>query len=439
MSYEVKQGNIFGRIGTGIGKGFAEQFPKDFQRERMAEGLKELGEKKGLTPFQQLAGFYSVPGAADRPELIRSGTEFLKQQAQRGGYLDRSGMKSSPDSKNSQSAPDFANLSQRKQPPMSQNDPTPQGNYPSGEPQIVEKNPLSKEFIPAIPWTAEQRDKDITRIWDQNPQLSFPEVSKIVSDNEKRYLESPSAYRSQQDYLEGEQKKVNDEIDSQLRKKLHISKDKEIFDKLSGENVNRIERGVSRDLRKNPDANVKDLVNTWTDRALNNGKDKSELKNIGNRSFDEKIGKQRQNFERIESMSKSFKDFGNSEELYNTLREDPFGLSPEGAASLAYPLSRPAQAYVNKIKVMPFQVNSRASEYASNLSDFLTREDSILSIAKSIKEKDPSFNPEQFLSEVRNIQDELSLSPIQKRELETRGSFDIFPNWGDTFLFPRGR
>jgi hypothetical protein len=129
---------------------------------------------------------------------------------------------------------------------------------------------LASELQPNVPWTPEQRDADIARVWDQNPQLTFPEVSSIVADNEKRFRESPEAYQAQQDYLEGVQKKANDEIDSQLRKKLHIGEKDPIFSKITGENVNRIERGVARDLRKNPNANLKDIVNTWTDRALDN-------------------------------------------------------------------------------------------------------------------------------------------------------------------------
>lgn len=82
MSQKIHQGNIWGRIGSGLGQGLAEQLPKEIERNRLASGLKNLGEQKGLSPFQQFAGLASTPGAT--PQMIQSGSELLRQQS----YLD---------------------------------------------------------------------------------------------------------------------------------------------------------------------------------------------------------------------------------------------------------------------------------------------------------------------------------------------------------------
>lgn len=58
-------GNIFGRIGHGIGKGLSEQLPKEIERSRLSAGLKKLGEKKdqqGLSPFQFTTEALGIPG-----------------------------------------------------------------------------------------------------------------------------------------------------------------------------------------------------------------------------------------------------------------------------------------------------------------------------------------------------------------------------------------
>lgn len=48
-------GNIFGRIGKGIGKGLSEQIPKEVDRYRLSSGLKTLGEQgTNLNPLQQI-------------------------------------------------------------------------------------------------------------------------------------------------------------------------------------------------------------------------------------------------------------------------------------------------------------------------------------------------------------------------------------------------
>ena len=456
MPTKIKQAPLWGRIGTGLGQGLASQIPKEIENYRHASGLRDLAESsQGLSPTQFLAKVGSVYGMT--PQEIESFTELAKTQNTRNAYTNPQNRgqqpnqtiapKSSPDFRDI----DFANLAKannknqqnqtenvQRQIQQSQN--APQGNFPEGQPQIVEQNPLNNKFLPAIPWTPEQKQEEIGRVWDQHPYLTFPEVSQIASDNERRYIESPEAYQKQQAYLEQQEDKVNQEVESQLRKKLHIPANEPIFSKLPGESQNRVERGVSNELRRNPNANVKDLVNKWTDRALFNEKQKSELQKISNRSFDEKISpsKREANLDKLKSISKSFHEFGNSEEYYNSLKKD-FGLSPEGAASIAYPLSKQSENYIRTIKPSNAEnAYSNPVKYANDLVDYLTREDSLLSIAKNIKSKDPFFDIRAFLSEVRSIEDQLGLTDQQKLELNTRGTDDIFPNWGDIFLFPKG-
>ncbi len=449
MVQKIQQANIFGRLGTGIGQGLSQQIPKEIEHQRLRAGLESLANQSdqgNLSPAQFLAQAAGTYGAT--PQMIQSFGDLAKTQGMRNSFRNAGGRPESNQPSSSPMTPKgqadrglndikFGNMSPDNINRSVVQGEIPQGNFSSGEPQIVEKNPLSPELQRNIPWTPEQRQSEISRVWDQNPYLTFPEVSQLVNDNERRYLESPEAYRQQQADLEETQNKVNDEIESQLRRKLQVPKDKEIWDKISGESHNRIERGVSRDLRKNPDSNVKDLVNKWTDRALENDKTKNVVNKMAARPLDEKLFKKGETLQRLKSASKSFKEFGNSEEYYNILQSD-FGTSPEGAASIAYDLSNQAKDYVSKIK------QSNSSDYqkntikhANNLPDYLTRNDSILSIAKNIKEKDPFFDIKGFLQEGKKIQDELGLSPFQKRELEERGVEDFFPNWGDIFLFPK--
>lgn len=83
MAQYIKQGNILGRIGSGLGEGLgqglSEHVPKEIERRRLAEGLKQLGEQKNLSPFQQFAGLASLPGIT--PQMIQSGSDLLRQQS----------------------------------------------------------------------------------------------------------------------------------------------------------------------------------------------------------------------------------------------------------------------------------------------------------------------------------------------------------------------
>jgi len=78
MVQKIRQADPFGRLGESIGKGIEEQVPREIERRRLASGLKELGDQKGLTPFQQFAGLASLPGST--PHIVEHGTNLLRQQ-----------------------------------------------------------------------------------------------------------------------------------------------------------------------------------------------------------------------------------------------------------------------------------------------------------------------------------------------------------------------
>jgi len=80
--YEVKQGNIFGRIGSGIGTGLAESLPKEMERGRMAEGLAQLEKRAGnQTPFQNYTQALTIPGVT--PDVAQNLDAYLRQQQKR--------------------------------------------------------------------------------------------------------------------------------------------------------------------------------------------------------------------------------------------------------------------------------------------------------------------------------------------------------------------
>jgi hypothetical protein len=79
MVQYISKGDIFGRIGTGVGRGLAEQLPKEVERGRLSASLKNLGEQKGQSRFQQFAGL--VGAAHEYPQVVQSGADLLRQQA----------------------------------------------------------------------------------------------------------------------------------------------------------------------------------------------------------------------------------------------------------------------------------------------------------------------------------------------------------------------
>jgi len=87
MTQYIKQASISGRIGSGIGKGLAEQIPKEIDRERLASGLKQFAENaKEMSPIQQGAYLAGIPGAAQNPQLLQTMGELAKYEAKAKGF-----------------------------------------------------------------------------------------------------------------------------------------------------------------------------------------------------------------------------------------------------------------------------------------------------------------------------------------------------------------
>lgn len=82
MSYQVKQGNIFGRIGTGIGKGLSEQVPKEIESNRLSKAFQDL---QGKTPTEQLTRLASIPGGLEKAAPY---IPLLQQGNQREAFLN---------------------------------------------------------------------------------------------------------------------------------------------------------------------------------------------------------------------------------------------------------------------------------------------------------------------------------------------------------------
>ncbi len=436
ISYQIKQGNVFGRIGTGIGKGLAEQVPKEIERSRLAAGLKELGGKKELSPFEQFAELSGIPGIT--PQMIESGSKLLREQGVRNSYSKRSGVdqqsqsQGSPEIRQAMEDMQFANIPKNRMSGQTQSPNVSPEEF--GQPQANPNNPLRQEAQPAKPWSPERRDREISRVFEDFPNITLPEAVSMASDNEKRELALPEAERAIDENLEKVKERLNDKLKKQLELKLQ-KQGEGVFKDVTGASINNARRGIERDLRLNPKASEEDVVNDWSNRILEQSKDKSEVDKIAKRDIYDQITKQDQNLQKLKTFGKSFAEAGNSEEYFNLLQSD-FDLSPQGAASIAFPVSKGISNYSSKIKpsnVTNFRENSKS--YATNIEDLITSKDSILAIARELREKDPFFDQKSFFNQLREDMDDLGLNPRQKREIGI-GESAVLPTWGDISILP---
>jgi hypothetical protein len=80
----IKQGNIFGRIGSGIAQGLGEQIPKEIERNRFVSGLQNLEKQateENLNPMQYFNRALQTYGLADKPQVVQSLSNLAQTQA----------------------------------------------------------------------------------------------------------------------------------------------------------------------------------------------------------------------------------------------------------------------------------------------------------------------------------------------------------------------
>jgi len=486
MAQKIKQGSIFGRIGTGIGKGLAAQLPEEIQRGRLASGLKNFEqEHQDLNPMQQLARISSIPGVT--PQMIQSFSELARINNQRNAYGNigqgqgyppgqpgqqgQQGVQASPDLTQVKEA-NLLDQAVNAGTPMQQQfnpqaNPMPQGGIgaatagfvPNGQrtpnavsnqttPEIVNEPPLADRTLTKAPWSPQERDARVVQYMDQG--FLVDQAKELAADDEQRDLSSPAAYQKRLDELTAKSDQARQEFRRQLETKLQ-KVGEGVFKDVTGEMLVNMERGLERDLRTNPNASFKDVANDWSNRALNVAKAKDQLNKLAQTTGIETFFKGDQTLKKLRSYQEIFNKSGNSEEYYNILRKSPdqggFGLSPQGSAVIAFPPTKQVKGYVDTFKPNntkwsqygplpdPAKINSNARKAAIDVEKLIDADDSILSIVRALTEKDPDFNQEAFFEQLNEDQDRIRLNDRQRREL-AEGQRDILPTWGDIKYLP---
>ena len=459
MAQKIQQASIFGRVGSGIGKGLAEQVPKEIERSRLSSGLESLSkEGTNLSPFQQYSRLLALPGMT--PQGLQGASDLLRMEGMRNSYkAPREGDQRQGEQVKQQQQGQgrllndikFANLPENQI--NNQNEGRLVSDQPNRyieaqqQPGIVTENPTQQKFQPLINWTPQQREEAIAKAWDRHPNFTFDQIQAKVSDDERRELEAPARYREQLEYSKGIEKEADSEFDTQLETALQKRGD-EIYKDLSGENILNMKKAMYNDLATNPSLTPKTAAENW----IKKGRDFAEAKNIikakAKRDFTDKLspGKKEELLKSLKSAQKKYEEMGSKREFYNMLTSKNsekgvgFDLSPGYAALIAYPRSEKLKEVVRKSTASEFRVPSvhhsvRSKKVAEDFAKNRSYGDSILAFAREMKDKNAYFDESAFFDYLRDNESDFGFNPDQRKELQT-GVSDMFPNWGDLTLFP---
>lgn len=462
MVQYIKNANIFGRIGENLGKGLAEQLPKSVERGRLSSALKDIGERKDQTPFQQFTALASQ--ASDYPQIVQSGSELLRQQAQGNAYRkgiggnQRTGRQqenvSPQDSpQNAQALRDtqFANF-QPQQPsqtsqqgqrgqkippvgPVNNQQATPNMGSEENIPKVIEGNALNEQNLTRLPWTPQQRNQTIADYIDQG---FLPDQAKqLQADDEARDLSEPAAYQQRQEDIKKAKGEVREALKRHLETKLQKTGEN-VYKDVEGKMILNAERGMTRDLIKNPKADIDNVANDWSERLANTAIAKDRLRTMGKTTGIENLFKGNSSEKKLAEYQDIFKRSGNLEEFNKMLQGEDFGMSPQAAASVAYPPNPKINKFISNYKpsiLNTYKKYGEASKAAIDLGELIESDDSILAIARKLSQKDPFFDQQSFFDQISEDKDQLRLNERQRREL-AEGIKNWVPNWADLLYLP---
>lgn len=383
---EIKQGNIWGRLGSGIGQGIGEQLPKEIERGRLASGLDNLSNQKDLTPFQQFSKLSSIPGAT--PQIIQSGSELLRQQA----YLDS--LKNQYDQGGPQYNQKGYALSQEEL------------NKPlRGEVASTLATPEStkqsyKNFIPP---TAQEERNNAYQNFQQNPARYNYDFNNALDESKsitQRNQDIQKSYNEQEKTAVLKEEKVKNALDKELEK-LSIGnvppKAKQAFEeKILNSVLSKDEGGEGLTQEQAIKKYSKELND-----AERNYLDLNTLSSWSPRDFNR----------RLNSLQKDIESRGEQQLLMDNLIGE-YQLSPIYSAHRAYPIKKGEIPELQKLGTKTGQPTRTGVSFTKindsiygKIKEQMGNKHSPLSIAYELQQK--GYDPRSWLDYLNNHRDDL--------------------------------
>ncbi len=422
MAQEIQNANIFGRIGSGLGAGLAEQLPKEIERNRLSSGLNRFAEDSAnLTPLQQLARISTIPGVT--PQMIQSFGELGKQQS-KGQALIQSQNRGNEIKKSPFPKDNKMGL-----------------NKPSGSeiPSITQEENLRKIQEGYVPPTQEQIIENAGRMFNENPALYGNDPNKAIEAAEKAELRKEKIYETaniQNEKLSGIQDNVVKRLKDQSNK-LGVEIPSNVYSDIE-------DRAIQSTKPKSlggEGLTEQQSIKKYGKELDSISRDYSKLNQLSGWGIT--LNKPSEITRTLKSIQNSFEERGDTYNLADSMIEK-YDVSPKFAYALAEPVKR--ENNLNKeIKSLPvlkgmeniaaYNVNPKVSrektlEISPKLAKSLGKKGSPLAVAYELEKK--GYDPKSWLNYVRDHKKELDLSVRQADQLDIPQN--LIGKWNDWWL-----
>lgn len=398
--------NMFGRLG----KGLAEQLPKEVERSRLASGLESLSNQPNLSPFQRFTGL--VRAAHEYPQVIQSGGELLRQQ----GINEALTARGSP---GTASANAYQALPQSRQ-----------GQVPPSQttPSVTTTAPIQAAINPYIPKSYDQILDRAGQLAHQNPKLYQGDPQKAIDaatleDQQNQNINT--ALQGQRQSQQGVQERVEGELNKRITD-LNAQVPGNVFNEVRDKALEDVNSG------RLTEKQAADKYGKELDKI---SRDYNALRAVGNVDF--ALRGPHEVKRELQAIGKRFKERNDQENLADKYISEN-GLSPGKAYYLAYPVSDTKELN-NAIKNLPEirragtlkDPKAETRKIIPQIAKNLGKEASVLSVAEELQSR--GYDPSVWLDYVDKNRKQLDLTERQARELGKPRNF--FPTLNDNWLF----
>lgn len=427
---KLKQPSISGRVGTGIGKGLAEQIPKEIDRYRLSSGLNQFSQNAAnQSPMQNMAQLMSIPGIT--PQMIQTMGELAQRNAQAGALSQGSAQQGQPQPP----ASPFAGMA-----PMAQE------QQSAGYPSITKEKNLEEIQKGYIPPTEPEYFEGLRRTYEARPAFwgyDVQNAKKYYDESLQREKQRVEAHAGQHGTLTALQDKVVSKLKSDSERRGATGK-YAIPDKI----YSTIENQAIDAVRPKGEEGGKGMTEQA---AAKEGADKVERVSNAQETIS-KIGDWRLPFKNpaetkrsLKEVQKVYDEFDDTKGMAETLMAKN-GLSPWKAYSIAQPISNvpAANNFLKELKKLPGNETIGLGTYrktketsadetkkiAPKLAKMMKENEKLspLAIAHELEKK--NYDPEVWLSYLTENKDKYDLRQRQIDQLQvTRPLITPLNDW----------
>lgn len=397
-------GNVFGRIGKGLGQGLSEQLPKEIERGRLSKGLKTLSEKaknEKLSPLDIFTEAAGIPGIT--PQHLYTMAPILNQQVQKQNFLSRGkGVPGqTPDQMTNQGNGQIAKGPSTLALPTAAEDsgfasPSQIADYKKGlmqEPDFPTINALAKEYL----------NEGITQDPNEANKLALQEIQT----NRQAQQQKIEAFK-------------NDFGGDKGRFALELQRGP-----LGGESFSAVAGEIQQALLDQGEYLMNKQGLTPEEASLQMSNIAKELGKTTNKTLDtgsfENMFKSRQaKITDLKSQKKDFEKYGFGEQ-FDDIAASALGITPLEAANVLSPLKNKeienVIAGTKKVKQKSTENNIQPATLDKIIKS-ITPKDNLFAIEYLLRDK--QLDIQQFKRRIQEMEDakEIALTPQQKRQMQ---------------------